>query len=171
MHTQLNRVIIRIVVYATIYGGDTVNYHDRSVGRFISILYRRAQVYIANEMKAYGIGSGQFIFLSCLYEKEGISQEELSHLLMIDKGTTARAIQKLEQLGYVTREVNPDDRRGYQLFVTDKAIQLKPILYNILRSWTDRLVESLSEEEEDMIYSILEKMVTNTRCTIDEKKG
>ncbi|MDI6705347.1 MAG: MarR family transcriptional regulator [Bacillota bacterium] len=85
-----------------------------------------------------------------LYERDGISQEELSDQLMIDKGTTARALYKLEKAGYVIWQTDPEDRRAYNVFITDKARDIKPALYNILSSWTDILVTDLSQEERGM---------------------
>ncbi|WP_069998988.1 MarR family winged helix-turn-helix transcriptional regulator [Cellulosilyticum sp. I15G10I2] len=141
---------------------------DKSVGRYISILYRRAQSYISSQMKAYNIGSGQYIFLFILYERDGISQEELSQKLMIDKGTTARAIDKLEKAGYVMRRKNPEDRRAYNIFITDKAREIQPVLHKMLASWTDILVSDLSEEERAMLYRIMEKMVNSTMAYMKE---
>ena len=60
----------------------------RSVGKYISILYRYAQSYIATHLKPLGIGSGQYMFLVALYKNDGYSQEQLSQSLMIDKATT-----------------------------------------------------------------------------------
>ena len=169
MHKQLIKSILLIVVYATtLCGGDTVNQRDKSVGRYISILYRQAQAYITSRMKDYNIGSGQYIFLSLLYERDGISQEELAHQLMIDKGTTARAIDKLEKAGYVTRTTNPKDRRAYTIFITQKAQDIKPELYKTLRSWTDVLVADLSLEEREMLEAILKKMVNSTMHYMNE---
>lgn len=137
--------------------------NEKSVGRYISILYRHAQVYISSRMKPYNIGSGQYSFLLVLYRNDGISQEELSDQLMIDKGTTARAIEKLEKAGYVVREKNPRDRRAYNVYITDKARELQPVLYEKMLSWTDILLEDLSLEEKDMLYVILRKMVNSAK--------
>ena len=41
------------------------------------------------------------MFLLELYKKDGKNQEELSEKLNIDKGTTARAIKKLEEEGFL----------------------------------------------------------------------
>lgn len=136
--------------------------NDKSIGRYISILYRQAQSYIAGQMKPYDIGSGQYVFLLALYERDGISQEELSDQLMIDKGTTARALYKLEKAGYVIRQTDPEDRRAYNVFITDKARDVKPALYNILSSWTDILAADLSLKERNDLYIIMRKMVKST---------
>lgn len=136
--------------------------NHKSVGKYISILYRQAQSYIANQMKPYNIGGGQYMFLTILYERDGINQEELSNQLKMDKGTTARAIDKLEKAGYVIRKRNTEDRRVYNVFITDKARKIEPILYRTLISWTDILVGDLNQEERESLYMILEKMVNST---------
>ncbi|MFZ5969702.1 MAG: MarR family winged helix-turn-helix transcriptional regulator [Bacillota bacterium] len=147
-----------------------MHHNHKSIGKYISILYRQAQSYMASQMKAYNVGSGQYIFLLTLYERDGISQEELSNKLMIDKGTTARAIDKLEKGGYVIRETNPEDRRAYNIFITDKAREIQPVLYNILRSWTDILAADLSEEERETLYVIMRKMVNSTMQYMKENE-
>ncbi|MEW9123802.1 MAG: MarR family winged helix-turn-helix transcriptional regulator [Thermotaleaceae bacterium] len=129
------------------------------IGKWISILYRQSQSYIAGQIKPYHIGSGQYTFLLALYQKDGISQEELSKLLMMDKGTTARAIAKLEKTGYVVRKMDPHDKRAYNLFITDKARAIKPILCQVLSSWINMLIENLEQEEQECIENILKKMV------------
>ncbi len=144
-------------------GGDLVNSGYKPISRCISVLYRHAQIYVGNQLKPYNLGRGQYTYLLILYKNDGISQEELSKILMIDKGTTARAIEKLESIGYVKREVNPEDKRAYNVFLTDKAKDLEPVLYSIMCSWNNILLNGLEEEEKDKVDYILEKMVTNTR--------
>ena len=71
-----------------------------NIGKYISQLYRRGGIFITKRMEKYNIGQGQFMFLLELYIEDGRNQEELSKVLKIDKGTTARAIKKLEEEGY-----------------------------------------------------------------------
>ncbi|WZL73524.1 MarR family transcriptional regulator [Clostridiaceae bacterium 35-E11] len=134
---------------------------DHSIGKWISIIYRYGQSYIEKRLQPYNIGSGQYIFLLILLRKDGISQEALSNNLNIDKGTTARAIQKLEKEGYVVRRVDTNDRRAYKIYVTDKAQQIKPILYKVLSEWTKILGTDLTEEETTIVLSILKRMAKN----------
>jgi len=146
-----------------------MEYDDKAIGRGISVLYRHAQAYIANQLKPYGLGSGQYTYLLVLYKHDGMSQEELSSCLMIDKGTTARAIEKLEKAGYVTRQTNPNDRRAYNVFLTDKAREIKPVLMDTIHSWNAIMVMDLVEEEKDKIGDILHKMVNSTVRYVKEE--
>jgi len=142
--------------------------NHKSVGRYISILFRQGQNYITNEMKSHDIGRGQFIFLLVLYEHDGISQESLSSNLMIDKATTARAISKLEDAGYVVRKTDTKDRRVKNVYLTTKGRDIKPILTEKLIAWTDILMSDLEEHEKETLIDLLDKMVKSTKNYISE---
>ena len=135
-----------------------------SIGRWISVLYRYEQCYMENELKPYGLGSGQFIFLLVLLHQDGISQEALAGILRIDKGTTARAIQKLERAGYVVKQTNTQDKRANLVYVTEKARQFHPTLQGILAKWTDLLSAGMTQAEKELILELLQKMADNASC-------
>lgn len=135
--------------------------NESSIGRWISILYRYRQNYIGKKLEPYHIGSGQFFFLIVLSKKNGISQEELSDHLKIDKATTAKAIQKLEDEGYVDRIIDAKDKRAYQVYLTDKALKVIPIINEAVKDWERMITTGLSENESVIIEQILSKMAQN----------
>lgn len=139
----------------------------KSVGRYISLIYRNFHIYMHHKLEQYRIGSGQFHFLMMLYKKEGITQEELAENLKIDKATCARAIQKLEEIGYVKRQRNQQDKRCYNIYLTPKAKELKPTAMNILHEWTDLLLTGFSNEEKEHLYTFLERLSKN--ATYEQK--
>ena len=134
---------------------------SKSVGRYISCIYRNFHKYMHHQLPEYNIGSGQFHFLMMLYRKDGVNQETLAEKLNIDKATSARAIKKLEEQGFVIRKKDSNDRRNYHIFLTPKAKKLKTNIGKILSNWTDILLEDLSEGEEKQLYSLLEKISKN----------
>ena len=121
------------------------------------------------QLKEFNLGSGQFHFLMILYKKDGVNQETLAEKLNIDKATSARAIKKLEEQGFVTRKKDPKDRRNYNIFLTEKAIQLKPKIRNILSNWTDILLEDLSQEEVQQLFILLEKISRNATAHHEQR--
>ena len=78
-----------------------MNCNNEYLGKYISLIHRQANVFFTKEFSKFGFGSGQYMFLIHLYKNDGISQEELSELVNIDKGTTAKAIRKLEELNLI----------------------------------------------------------------------
>ncbi len=134
---------------------------ENANGRWISLLNRYMQGYISGHLKAHNIGYGQYVFLLTLYHNNGISQDTLSELMNIDKGTTAKAVKKLEDEGYLYREVDPSDKRAYKLYYTEKAIELQPILFEIIDSCNNILTCDFTAEEKEMSLKLLQKMSQN----------
>ena len=134
----------------------------KSVGRYISCIYRNFHKYMHEQLKQYDLGSGQFHFLMMLYKKDGVNQETLAETLNIDKATSARAIKKLEEKGYVTRTRDENDRRNYNVFLTEKAQTLKPKIKSILKNWTDFLLTNISKKEQEQLFIILDKISQNS---------
>lgn len=153
-----------IVVYATtlkyvLYlGGDFLGKKREHIGRYISQIYRKGNSFISKRLNELGIGSGQVMFLLELYRQDGRNQEELSDVLNIDKGTTARAIKKLEEQGFLIREKNIDDKRAYKVYLTDKSKELKNDIYAIMSSWEEVITSNLDKEESENMIILLKKI-------------
>ncbi len=56
--------------------------------------------------------------LDALVRRGGITVNELSAELYLDKSTASRVVDALERKGYLRRNLHPDDRRAVQLEVT-----------------------------------------------------
>ena len=121
-------------------------------------MYRKGNAYIGKQLSHIGVGSGQFMFLLQLYRKDGRSQEELSEILSIDKGTTARAIKKLEEDGFLFRERDENDKRAYKIYLTDKGNDVKDTILDALNSWEDIITSRLSNEERAILDLLLNKI-------------
>ena len=134
---------------------------NKHIGKYISQLYRKGSVFINKEVSEYGIGSGQFMFLLELYINDGKNQEEIAETLKIDKGTTARALKKLEEQGFVTRIKDENDKRSNKIYLNDKAKDVREGVLDVLNDWNKEINKSLTEEEEEMLKSLLEKVCKN----------
>ncbi len=139
------------------------------IGRWISILYRYRQNYLGKSLDSYNIGSGQYFFLLVLSKNDGISQEKLSDFLKIDKATTAKAIKKLEDEGYVARNVDAMDKRAYQVILTQKGWDAIPVIDKFIRDWEKLVTNDFSESESVLIEGLLERMSWNA-CQIKKIK-
>ena len=138
-----------------------MNENKNSLGRWISLLHRHGHVYIGRQLKQYNISKGQYTFLNALYKKDGARQEQLSDYLKIDKGTTAKAIKKLEDDEYIIRKVDAKDKRAYNVYLTDKALKIKPVVRKAMMDWIDILFSGFSEDEKKTSLALLERMGEN----------
>ena len=101
------------------------------------------------------------MFLMELYTQDGKNQEDLSKILKIDKGTTARAIKKLEEEGYVRREKDDHDKRSNKVFLTQKGMDIKDDIHETLSQWESKISQSIDEEERILMIKLLKKVCSN----------
>ena len=133
----------------------------KSVGRIISQINRFTHIHINNELSTFRIGIGQLHFLMKLYNDDGINQESLAQYLKTDKATSARAIKKLKDEGFLIRKKDKSDKRAYKIFLTKKAKDLRPKIRKITRKWTETLLTDFNEEEKKLLFSFLERIAQN----------
>ncbi|MGL5353276.1 MAG: MarR family winged helix-turn-helix transcriptional regulator [Clostridium sp.] len=133
----------------------------KSLGSYIGCFYREGQSFLLKEFKALGIGAGQYQFLIHLYLEDGVSHEKLTEKLSVDKATTTRAIVKLEEEGYVKKVLNNEDKRKYHIYLTEKALSKKDEVLRISKLWEESLTGSLTEEELENLFYILNKIEKN----------
>ncbi len=137
------------------------------LGRWVALTYRATHAYMAQKLAPLRIGYGQFPFLSYLNRCGTSSQEEISRALVFDKATTARAIRKLEELGYVTRRVASDDHRRYEVSITESGRAAAVEIRSILRDWNRQLTAGFIAEERKMAFDLLARIVKNAASGLE----
>jgi DNA-binding MarR family transcriptional regulator len=134
---------------------------QESIGRWISVLFRQLQIHLNRELEIYHISISHLQILIVLYKNDSINQEAISKILNYDKATIGRAVNKLIKEDYVKREIDPTDRRAYNLHLTDKGKLLEPELRQILKNSTSILLKDFSIKEREMAFELLQKMYEN----------
>jgi len=140
---------------------------NESIGKSISIIYRYRQILVNHKLKPYNLGSGQHIFLINIASNEGINQKELTSLVKIDKATTAKALKKLEEHGYIYRQCDDSDRRYNKLFLTEKGHEVMPVINDILNEIMHELIKGMDEDECHQFKESLNKIVDNVIDSVD----
>lgn len=72
-----------------------------------------------------GVSLGHWTFLRILWEQDGVTQRELSQEAGLMEPTTFGALRAMEELGYITRERRPDNRKNIYVHLTGKGKALK----------------------------------------------
>ena len=128
-----------------------------------SILYRCNQKHFDKLLSKYELGYTQLIFLTQIYENEGISMNELAVEGAFDKGTITKSIQRLEQLSYVRIESSEVDKRSKLLFTTTKAQEIMPELYKMRLEWKNYLATDIKDEDFEVYSEVLNKLICKAK--------
>jgi MarR family 2-MHQ and catechol resistance regulon transcriptional repressor len=80
--------------------------------------------------RPFGLSEAQFNVLNVLSENEqGLSQRELSDILVVDRSNVTGLLDRMEKSGWVRRHDVPNDRRSYRIRLTAPGRKLWASIY------------------------------------------
>ena len=91
----------------------------------------------------------------------GITQQELARELSCDKVQVVRIIDYLSSNGYVERIPNKNDKRKYDLSVTDKARKVIPDIKKAFDELSFITLKGLTMKQKNELFTMLTIVVTN----------
>lgn len=134
----------------------------RQAGIYLRGIIGNINNYLSKTLEKEGIGYGQFEYFMYIASYEGINQNELAKMKHVGKPSVAKAIKILEAEGYIYREIDPDDRRNYQLYCTEKgkeSIQKFSSQQDMLKQI---VFQDFTNEEVDELMRLLGKLYKST---------
>ena len=134
---------------------------SRNIARYIGRLEKLRRQFLNNRLKAYKLKGSMFLMLLFLDKNPGSSQDSLVDFIGIDKSGIARKCRKMDDLGYITREQDENNRRQYNLFLTDAGRELLPVIRELLSEWSDGITDGMDIREKKELIRLLEMMVDN----------
>lgn len=144
---------------------------NNSFARMITLLARKSQAYLSGALAPYGLKAGEHSFFMAVQHNEGLTQEELSTLVCVDKAATARTVRSLEEKGYLTRVQDEADRRQNRIHPTGSAKALCPAIEAELFRFNALLTQGIDQESLDIAYRVLEQMEENAAALTGGKKA
>ena len=104
------------------------------------------------------VGQGQPRILYELRKGGGMTQRELSDVCLIDVTTMSRTLDRLEKMGLIIRESNPECRRSWVIKLTKEGeIKADKVsdLFNILLSFNSTFILLTSTPHSSAIFNTL----------------
>lgn len=132
------------------------------LGDFVGFRLRRVQNQLSRDFAAAtadrNMRSGLFSSLALIAANPGVSQNELSKEVALDKSVTVTIVDELERRGWATRKRSKTDRRRHALFVTDAGSKALDELFGILEKTEDAVLHQLSRAELHILNELLDRM-------------
>lgn len=132
---------------------------QESFGWLVNVVANNAGKSFDNELKKHGLSIALWPTLMCLWEEEGITQRDIALKSKVESSTTTRTLDKLEKLDLVERHEDPNSRRSFRIYLTDKGRALKDVLLPVPVAVNEAVLSSLDEDEQKMLIKLLQKMV------------
>ena len=112
---------------------------------------------------------GHWTFLRILWERDGLTKRELSIEAGVMEPTTFVALKAMEELGYVTLEQRPDNRKNVYVYLTPLGKRLKRVLVPLAEEVNAVALKGLTASDVETARRALLTMVGNLgRDTLEE---
>jgi DNA-binding MarR family transcriptional regulator len=100
----------------------------------------------------------QIAYLKAIAEQDEVTFSRLAEITHNSKPTITEMINKFVRLECVYREPCPDDGRILYIRLTDKGQKIAKADHHSLRRVIERMMNSLDEDETDLLIGILQKV-------------
>lgn len=79
-------------------------------------------------------------------------------------------MNRLEEIGYITRERDPDDKRAYIIRLTKKGRSMEAVIMKISSQLNDVILAGFTEDEAESFISMLMRVVENISSENNSRK-
>lgn len=115
-------------------------------------------------------GQGQARILYYLLLKNHVTQKELADNCHFEVTTMSRNLDKLEKLGLIIRQNNPDCRRSFLICLTDKGIAEAKEIKKVFEQFEQIVSDGITEEEIEVFLKVMTRMCDNMESYNQKEK-
>lgn len=114
-------------------------------------------------LAAHGVSFSHWTFLRILWERDALTQRELSEEAGVMEPSTFAALKSMEELGYVSRSQVPENRKNVYVHLTPKGRALRRKLEPLAEEVNAIAVQGLKISEIETARRSLRSMIDNLR--------
>ena len=136
---------------------------EKAIGFWLNRVYQRTRSEMYRVFAEHGedVTPEQWMVLMRLWERDGLSQSEVSDLTLRDAPTMSRILRVMEQRGYVERRTSRDDARVHRVHLTRHGRALKKKLVPLVRELVERTAHGIDPADIAHLRRTLKRMFEN----------
>ena len=119
-------------------------------------------------LKPYDLTLEQFHLLKNMSFDAGLTQRQICNLTSKTPANMSRMLDRMESKGLAARRESPADRRASSVFLTFKGESLVDEVVEEFESFSAKLTESITEQEQQIVREALAKIARNVRMMSED---
>ncbi|NEW04747.1 MarR family transcriptional regulator [Paenibacillus sp. SYP-B3998] len=132
-----------------------------SVGFLVSQLSHRMGNDLDVRLKRHGVTISQWVVLTLLSQKEGISQVEIQQRLSIEGATVTGLLNRLLKQDLIKRVPDASDRRVQRVYLTNSSKAMIEALDKEANAVNAKALEGLTQDEIAFFMRLLTRVLQN----------
>lgn len=114
-------------------------------------------------LEKYGLVKGQAELLLLIKDNNGITQNELASIIGIKDSSMSVRLNKLEKSGYIVREIDEENLKRKNVYVTAEGKKVSIQCRRILKEIDLLLFKGFTKKERTQLEESLEKILKNIK--------
>jgi MarR family transcriptional regulator for hemolysin len=144
-------------------GGPVIepDVRKRAIGRKLTVISRQLWQQFDQNVQTSGVSRAKWGLIAAVSRMPGTTQRAIAAMLQVTEVTAGRMIDRLCEDGLLERRENPQDRRGYRVYLTPAA---KPLLDRIGEAaaiYEAGAFAGLSDEDLERLEQLLDIIARN----------
>lgn len=142
-----------------------------NLGRKFKLISQQIKYRMDKEMEEMGVTFSQMQVLRFLAtcQNEKVTQKRLACEFNVKHSTMAGILQRMLEKELIYIEVDQENKKCKNIYITDKALKFKEELIERIKSTENILIEDFNEEEVKTIHKLLDKIHNNLVNEISKK--
>ncbi|MGI6031309.1 MAG: MarR family winged helix-turn-helix transcriptional regulator [Eubacteriales bacterium] len=108
--------------------------------------------------KEYRVNVIQIHILAALVNQGSLSMSSVAQRLNMSKQQATQTVNRMEELGVIRREQDPQDRRRINIVLSDKGMEVAHKLQEIMTRQVEKALAVLSEEDRRELEDSIDRM-------------
>jgi len=141
--------------------GDPVKASDERLAHLTKEAWRGFTRALQAELAAHGVPFGHWTFLRILWQRDGLTQRELSAEAGVTEPSTFAAIRAMEKQGYISRRQTAGNRKNVYVHLTAKGRALQRKLVPLAEEVNRRAIRGVTSSDVQAARRALLSIIDN----------
>ncbi len=135
--------------------------HTDSIGFLLGTICKVRRNAANEKLAKFGVHAGQDLLLYYLGLEDGQTVSQLMSCICVQPATISNTINRMVASGLITKVKDEKDARVSRIFLTEKGKDVLVQVRQIWRTLEVQTIEGLSEEENNMLKQLLQRLLSN----------
>ncbi len=133
---------------------------------------RLLRTVFARRVRDVGLTRAQWLALTRINRRPGVSQSEVAEMMEIEKAPAGRIVDRLEEKGWVERRAEPSDRRVKRIYLTEQGARIHAAITPLADATVRDALAGLTMAEQARLVALMGKVKTQlTTLAASDPRG
>lgn len=132
--------------------------YTRCINFLLTVAQHDVFLTFSENLSQFGVTPGQYGVLACLWHHGSLTPKEIAQILRVENSTISGVLDRMQKRGFITRVLDPDDKRSLRVEVTEAGLAIKDGVQQKIEELNDLILRDFSIEDREKLLELLERI-------------